>query len=319
MWGNSYPCHSSFLLITVSLPEAEHLVRPFFLVQLMSDLRQILDTALLKPAETVFEQSSRLEVGRDVVTYVVEGRGTETVVLINGGVMDFRQWDEVASNLAASYRVLRWDPRGWGASPNATEPFSNVTDLASLLDHLKLTRVHLVGLSAGGGIALDFALTHPDRVSRLVLVAPAVRGWAWSESFQKRGAELAQAARSRDEAALGTALLDDPWFAPTLKSRPDAAGRVRELARANRKIFRTRRNLEDPEPPALGRLGDLRARTLVILPQLDHPDLHAIADTLQSRSTLVSVRRIPKAGHMVHLERPREFVLAVTRFLEKRT
>ena len=284
----------------------------------MTDLRQLLAAALLLP-KTVSGQSSRLEVGHDVIAYLVEGRGAETVVLVNGGAMDFRQWDEIAAELTASYRVVRWDPRGCGASSQVTEPFSQVRDLAALLDHLKLSRVHLVGLSAGGGIALDFALTHPDRVGRLVLVAPAVGGWHWSESFQKRGEELSKAGRSKDQEALGTALLEDVWFAPGLSQRPDAAARVRELVRANRKIFRIQNELiEQLDPPALGRLGELRARTLVILPQLDHPDLHQIADTLRSRSTLVSVHRVPRAGHMVHLEQPREFLSAVTRFLGER-
>ena len=260
-----------------------------------------------------------LEVGHDVIAYRVEGRGPEALVLVNGGAMDFRQWDETAAALAESYRVVRWDPRGWGASSQVTEPFSNVRDLAALLDHLKLTRVHLAGLSAGGGIALDFALTHPDRVGRLVLIAPAVGGWSWSESFLKRGVDLARAGRSKDHEALGVALLEDLWFAPGLRERPGAAARLRELVRGNRKIFRIPDELvEQLDPPALGRLGDLRARTLVILPQLDHPDLHQIADALQDRSTLMTVRRIPKAGHMVHLEKPREFVLAVTRFLSER-
>ena len=286
-------------------------------VSLMPDLRQILDAALLLPKTG--SEASRLEVGHDVIAYLVEGRGSEAVVLVNGGSMDFRQWDETATELTGSYRVVRWDPRGWGASSQVTEPFSPVRDLAALLDHLKLSRVHLVGLSAGGGIALDFALTHPDRVGRLVLIAPAVGGWQWSESFQKRGEELIRAGRSKDQEALGTALLEDPWFAPGLKQRPGAEARLRELVKANRKTFRIPGELiEQLDPPALGRLGELRARTLVILPQLDHPDLHDIADTLQSRSAMVTVRRIPKAGHLVHLEQPREFVLAVTRFLKGR-
>src|SRR5512145_2030640 len=157
----------------------------------MPDLRQILDAALLLPKTG--SETSRLEVGHDVIAYLVEGRGTDAVVLVNGGSMDFRQWDETAAELTSSYRVVRWDPRGWGASSQVTEPFSPVRDLATLLDHLKLSRVHLVGLSAGGGIALDFALTYPDRVGRLVLVAPTVGGWQWSESFQKRGEELIRA------------------------------------------------------------------------------------------------------------------------------
>jgi 4,5:9,10-diseco-3-hydroxy-5,9,17-trioxoandrosta-1(10),2-diene-4-oate hydrolase len=78
--------------------------------------------------------------------------------------------------LAGSFRTLAVDQPGFGRSEAPTGEahyFTETADaLAALLDSLGLARVHLVGTSLGGGTAVRFALRHPDRAGRLVLMAP---------------------------------------------------------------------------------------------------------------------------------------------------
>jgi pimeloyl-ACP methyl ester carboxylesterase len=106
--------------------------------------------------------------------YEVQGKG-EAVVLIHSGGADLRDWEFIAPQLAQTYQVIAFDGRGAGQSPPLLEPANFVEDLRQLLDHLNLDRVILVGHSIGGQIATDFALAYPDRVTRLVLVAPDCR------------------------------------------------------------------------------------------------------------------------------------------------
>ena len=258
----------------------------------------------------------RLAVGRDTLAYTDEGSGP-AVVLLNGGAMGHAQWDLLAPQLrAAGLRVVRVDARGWGDSPLPTEPYSPAADVRRLLDHLGLARAHLVGSSTGGGHALDVALAYPDRVDRLVLVAPAPGGWEWSASFAERGAGFVAALRAGGAEAFAAALLADPHFAPTLGG--DAAG----LALTRRLLVRSVRVFDIDaalvralEPPAMRRLGEVRAPTLVVTPALDHPDLHAIGDALVRGIPGARALRLDGAGHMAQLERPDALAAAVLALL----
>ena len=108
--------------------------------------------------------------------YRVYGRG-EPVVLIHGGGLDHRMWDDQIEPLSETFRVIVFDVRGFGRSSSSEPRHRKFEDLAALLDHLEIRRVRLVGLSLGGRIAIDFALSYPDRVRSLVLAGPGLSGW----------------------------------------------------------------------------------------------------------------------------------------------
>ncbi len=105
------------------------------------------------------------------------GESGSPVVLLHGGGNDSAHlsWGRVISPLSDHHRVLAPDFPGYGLSDKPEIKYTMdyyVTFLAHLLDELHLDRVSLVGLSMGGGIALGFALRFPERVEKLVLVAP---------------------------------------------------------------------------------------------------------------------------------------------------
>ncbi|MHB1576897.1 MAG: alpha/beta fold hydrolase [Candidatus Dormibacteria bacterium] len=103
--------------------------------------------------------------------------GPETVVLLHPGVGDRRCWEEMVPWLPDELTVIAFDLRGYGESPSSSVPFTHLGDLMLLIDLVANARsVWLIGSSLGGGIALDAAAEHPDRVSGLVLLAPAISG-----------------------------------------------------------------------------------------------------------------------------------------------
>ncbi|WP_104532031.1 alpha/beta fold hydrolase [Streptomyces natalensis] len=91
------------------------------------------------------------------------------LVLLHGGFLDHRMWDDQVPVLASDHRVIAPDARGHGESSNASAPFRPTDDLAALLRHLDVGPATLVGLSMGGAIAVDTALEHPELVSALVI------------------------------------------------------------------------------------------------------------------------------------------------------
>ena len=105
------------------------------------------------------------------------------VVLLHGGGPGATAWSNFGRNavvLASSFRVIAPDQPGFGRSDKPTEHPQYFTyssgALAGLLDSIGVDRVHLVGNSLGGGTAVRFALRYPDRVGRLVLMAPGGLG-----------------------------------------------------------------------------------------------------------------------------------------------
>lgn len=105
------------------------------------------------------------------IHYDITGRG-RSIVLLHGGALDLRMWDPLLPRLAAAHRVVRWDAPGHGASTAPAQPTAETADeLLALLDHLRIERTILVGFSMGAGTAAAFAIRHPRRVERLVLIS----------------------------------------------------------------------------------------------------------------------------------------------------
>jgi pimeloyl-ACP methyl ester carboxylesterase len=99
-----------------------------------------------------------------------------TVVMLHSGVTDRRSWYDVADSLEGTADVIAYDRRGYGMSDVGELDFRHLDDLLAVVDQLASGPVFVVGNSMGGGLAVDFALTHPDRVSGLLLIAPFVSG-----------------------------------------------------------------------------------------------------------------------------------------------
>ncbi len=109
----------------------------------------------------------------------VQDRGPRTadaVILLHGFGSSLQTWDAWATALAATHRVIAFDLPGFGLT--GADPSGDYSDartvqiLTALMDRLGITRAALIGNSLGGKIAWNFAVLHPDRVSRLVLVSP---------------------------------------------------------------------------------------------------------------------------------------------------
>jgi len=101
------------------------------------------------------------------------------VVFLHPGLWDDRVWDEQFGVFSRTYRVLRFDFRGYGRSsrPEPGRPYSHVDDLAAVMDAASVERAALVGCSMGGSTAIDFALEYPSRVSALVLASSGMNAF----------------------------------------------------------------------------------------------------------------------------------------------
>ena len=108
------------------------------------------------------------------VYYEEHGRGGTPLVLAYGIGGNADMWDVNREALAARHRLVLWEPRGHARSDSPDDPAKYsfqrwALDLKAVLDHLKIRKAHVGGLSLGAGIATRFALRFPARVSSLVI------------------------------------------------------------------------------------------------------------------------------------------------------
>jgi 3-oxoadipate enol-lactonase len=270
-------------------------------------------------AEPPAVESRLLSLEDGGVFYEVRGTGP-VVVLLHDGLLHRETWNAQWESLAKAHRVIRYDRRGYGRSPAPTAKFSDVADLAALLNHLKVPRATLVGCSAGGAGAIQFTLAHPTRVERLVLVGAVVDGMPFSTHFQSRNAAAFQPLAERGDVEGCIAKWErDPYL---ISSRYETAKReFGRLLRANPQNltgFPVRDSLRQPLQPALKRLGEIRAPTLILVGEGDIPDVHAHCGAIQAGIAGSKRVVVPGSGHLVYLEQPAEFDRLVLEFLDSK-
>src|SRR5580693_2778199 len=157
------------------------------------------------------------------LAYEVTGDGPP-VVLVHGFGLDLRMWDPQVEPLAARFRVVRYDCRGFGASGpfDPAVPYTHAGDLVALLDHLAIGDAALVGLSFGGRVVLQAALAAPARVRGLALLDAVLDGVPWDPESAAGLDQVARQVRAGGVAAGREAWLVHPLFAAA-RQRPDLA------------------------------------------------------------------------------------------------
>jgi 3-oxoadipate enol-lactonase len=267
----------------------------------------------LRPGAAPPPRSGVVAVDGGHLAYDVAGSGP-TVVLVHGGLVDRRLWDDQFRDLARDHRVIRYDLRGLGRSSRSTGTFSYVDDLHRLMISLQVERATLVGLSLGGGIVTDYALDHPERVAALVLVGSSLRGV--DVPPDPRAVEVFTTIAQTDPARAIAVMLDSlamgSWD-------PQVRERLRVMMADNLSGFLAAPPWLQrwPEPPTVRRLDQIRVPTLVVIGTLDAKPLHVFADTLAARIPGAQLDSIPGAQHHLPAERPAEFTRLLRRFLRQ--
>lgn len=241
------------------------------------------------------------------------GSGT-SVILLHDGLLHSITWDDVWTPLCAKYHVVRYDRRGYGRSEAATAPYQPEDDLLAIMRRTKMDRAVLVGNSSGGGLALDFALAHPEMVNALLLIGPVVHGMSTSTFFAERGNRNNAPLDQGDLKGTARNWSADPFL--IFPSQEKARQKLYEGLVANPQNLKTGGQFEiRPAPPASMRLSEIQAPTLVLVGAADIADVHAYCGAIEAALPVV-VREVWKdAGHLIQLERPQELVTRLDRFI----
>ena len=120
--------------------------------------------------------------------YEIHGKG-DPVVLLHGAFMTItNNWTEMIAELSKTRLVIAVEMQGHGRTADINRDFSYenlADDIAALLDYLKIKQADVLGYSMGGGVAMQLAIRHPERVRKVVSISAVIR----SDGFVKEGME----------------------------------------------------------------------------------------------------------------------------------
>lgn len=271
----------------------------------------------MNPSDVVQQGSRKQLINGVEIAYEDLGSG-RAVVLLHGYPFNRTLWRDQVSALRGDFRVILPDLRGHGESTVTSGTASMeamANDVAALLDRLNISVATIGGLSMGGYVALAFYRLFPSRVESLVLAA--TRAQADTEEARKNRAVQAEKARTEGMEGIADTMLPKLLTPDTVAKRPEVVKHVRGMMAST-----------NPEGAAAALQGmAMRQDQTSLLPQITAPTLILVgredvitpvadSESMHREISGSQLRVIENAGHVVNLERPEEFNLALSGFLK---
>lgn len=250
--------------------------------------------------------------------YIDQGSG-EAVVLLHGLGGNCHEWDLQLKAFSSRYRVIAPDLKGHGLSEMPTTPtytpFDHASDVIALLDALKVEKAWVVGLSAGGFVTLAMAVLHPERLKGMVLVSTAPY---LDEDTRNVGERWVQIFQSEGVMAYLSRVVKDLFTLDFFLKHPDE---VQDFIDSQK-----HRNLSGISPSAKGNnsfdvrgeLSRIKLPVLVIHGLNDRVVNPSHARRMRQALAGSEVKLFTGTGHIVNVERAREFNDTVLDFLARR-
>lgn len=243
------------------------------------------------------------------------------ILLVHSAIVDLRSWDAMVPLLvAAGYRVIRYDIRGYGTSTAEDVDFSNRADVLAVLDAVGARQAAVVGNSRGAMIALDTVLESPDRFVALVWVGGGIGGFDGGATpeeitLYEEGDALEGAGDADGLADLDIRAWVDGIGQPATRVPASIREAVREM---DRPLVEPGRVFGKPiplAPPANERLGEIRVPTLVVVGALDSSGTRASAARLAEAVPGAKAITIPDVAHLIGMEVPDRLAALIVEFL----
>lgn len=244
--------------------------------------------------------------------YELTGTGRGVLMLSSSLGTDFTMWNPQLADFEKKFRVLRYDTRGHGQSSVTPGDYTIDQlgrDVISLLDILKLERIHFCGLSMGGMVGMWLGINTPGRLNRLVLCNTAAR-IGTKEMWNARIATV----RNQGMKVVAAAVIER-WFTPEFrKSEPEKTAHAQRMlenspAEGYAACCAAVRDMD--QRAGLAKIG---APTLVIYGGKD--PVSPVADALFLKEQIRGAAAVElDAAHLSNVEQPQAFSEAVCDFL----
>lgn len=250
------------------------------------------------------------------IAFERRGKGPP-LVLLHGGLSDSRMWRRQLDELSDEFTVVAWDAPGCGRSTDPPETFrlSDYADcLIALIEDQGLKRPHVLGLSFGGGLALEFYRRYPT-IPQTLILASAYAGWAGSLPSETVKERLQKGLRQSE---LPPVQVVEKWI-PTLFSDSVSADVIEETATI----------MSDFHPAGMramlrafaaadlsNMLAIIEVPTLLLYGDADQRSPLNVAENLHKKIPDSSLVIMPGVGHLSNVEAPQIFNTKVRNFLQ---
>ncbi len=258
--------------------------------------------------------------------YEEVGQGAP-IVFVHEFAGDHRSWEPQLREFGKRYRCIAYAARGYTPSDvpddaNAYSYLHVMRDCVAVLDHLKIDRAHLIGLSMGGYTSLQVALNHPARVRSLTLAGTGSGSERWyAQDFHKNSRALGDQFEREGSAAVAKTYGAGPSRIPFLLKDPRGfAEFAQHLAEHHAKgSAHTSRGFQGGRPSLYDFADATRKLTVPALIVVGDEDDRCIEPSLFLKATLAAsgLVMLPKTGHAVNIEEPDLFNQAVSDFLTR--
>jgi pimeloyl-ACP methyl ester carboxylesterase len=259
--------------------------------------------------------------------YKSVGNGEPALILLHGFAASVFSWREVMEPLSQYGRVVAFDRPAFGfterpltwSGQNPYSPEGQISLTIALMDHLGIQQAVLVGNSAGGAVAVNTALAHPDRVAGLILISPAISvgggtpGWIrpilrtpqmnrlgplFVRSFSQSGIEFGRSA----------------WHNPDLLTDEMWAGYTKPLQAENWDRGLWLMTTASRAPAVTDRLAEIGVPVLIVTGDDDRIVATSRTVALAEQWPAATLHVFPACGHVAHEECPQPFLEAVAQF-----
>ena len=255
------------------------------------------------------------------IYYETTGKGTP-VFLLHAGLQNNRMWDQQVPALAKTHQVITLDLPAHGKTTGWDTTFVMADILKAVMDSLKIAKASFVGLSFGAVCATDIALKYPDRVSKLVFVAPGLLGWdkfIIMDSVSKPKLDSLDAVFKRKDMNWQSETFTQTWCDGPFRKPDEVNKNVRNYI-YNTTLENLRAHEDDYWPrfanaKAAENINSIKVPVLIIVGNKDIPLINNTCSFLKNNIRNARMITIPNVAHMLNMEQVLPFNKALTTFL----
>lgn len=246
----------------------------------------------------------------DIELYFEESGNGDPIIFVHGWMEDYSMWSSQIEYFSREYMVVAYDQRGHGRSDKPEKGYSIQTlsdDLFSFSQNLNIERFILIGHSMGGMAAMVFALAHPDKISKLILIGTdakstlSLRIMLWTFLHVLPYSTFAEGS-------------DIKFFKPTEKMKKDAAERAlrtpKYAAYECFKAFCTNYDIRD-------RVSGIKVPTLIMVGDKDSLTPLKLSQYLNRQIEGSKLIIVPDCKHMPMIENPEKVNAIIDKFIKE--
>ena len=249
-----------------------------------------------------------IKAGKLSIYYESTGKGTP-VFLLHAGLQDHRMWDQQVPALAKSHQVITLDLPAHGKTTGWDTTFLMADILKAVMDSMKIQKASFVGLSFGAVSVTDIALKYPERISKLVLIAPGLLGWdefIKQDSISKPVLDSLDAVFKETNMTKQAEVFTQVWCVGPFRKLNDVNQNVRTYI-----YDTTLKNIRDhaddywprfAETKAAQRITNIKVPVLIIGGNRDVPLINNVCDFLEKSIKGSKRVTIPNVAHMLNME-----------------